>query len=332
MNILYLIGNGFDVAQGLKTRYPDFYGSYKQTAPINDEERRIIASIDNNVEKWSDMEAALGVFTKEVNSAAGFIDAYESLSSKLSIYLKGQDEYYRPNNIERYRKELANPFEDLSYPEAISFNKYVSSFGEKKASIDVISFNYTNVFERAIGYEYQAVALEGPYFSQGVSLNRVYKIHGSLQGTVVMGVNDAGQIANDAFAKNQDVCDMIVKPQTNAVMGLGFDILSGEMISAADLIIVYGMSIGETDRVWWQRIAERMASPSVRMIIFYHLDEQVPTDKGWRVGRIQRMVKERFENISSVPEELREEMEKRIYVSTKGFMFNPNVVKYNPAQ
>lgn len=74
MNILYLIGNGFDVAQGLKTRYPDFYGSYKQTAPINDEERRIIASIDNNVEKWSDMEVALGVFTKEVNSAAGFIE------------------------------------------------------------------------------------------------------------------------------------------------------------------------------------------------------------------------------------------------------------------
>lgn len=332
MNILYLIGNGFDVAQGLKTRYPDFYGSYKQTDPINDAERRIIASIDDDVEKWSDMEAALGAFTKEVNSVMDFIDAYENLSSKLSMYLRSQDDHYRPENIERYRKELANPFEDLSYPEAISLNEYISSFGKKKTSIDVLSFNYTNVFEKAIGYEYKTVALEGPFFPEGVSLNRVYKIHGSLQETIVMGVNDAGQIANDAFAKNQDVCDMLVKPQTNTVMGLGFDILSGELLSAADLIIIYGMSIGETDRIWWQRIAERMVSPSVRMIIFYHLNEPVPTDKGWRMGRIQRMVKERFEIIAGVPDELREEMGKRIYVSTRGFMFNPNVVKYNPAQ
>ena len=332
MNILYLIGNGFDVAQGLKTRYPDFYGSYKQTDPINDAERRIIASIDDDVEKWSDMEAALGAFTKEVNSVMDFIDAYENLSSKLSMYLSSQDDHYCPENIERYRKELANPFEDISYPEAISLNEYISSFGKKKASIDVLSFNYTNVFEKAIGYEYKAVALEGPFFPEGVSLNRVYKIHGSLQGTIVMGVNDAGQIANDAFAKNQDVCDMLVKPQTNTVMGLGFDILSGELLSTADLIIIYGMSIGETDRIWWQRIAERMVSPSVRMIIFYHLNEPVPTDKGWRMGRIQRMVKERFEIIAGVPDELREEMGKRIYVSTRGFMFNPNVVKYNPAQ
>ena len=43
-------------------------------------------------------------------------------------------------------------------------------------------------------------------------------------------------------------------------------------------------------------------------------------------------MKERFEIIAGVPDELREEMEKRIYVSTRGFMFNPNVVKYNPAQ
>ena len=331
MNILYLIGNGFDVAQGLKTRYPDFYRSYKQSSPVNEEERRIIVSIDNSIEQWSDLEKALGLFTKEVNSIDGFITAYESLSSKLSKYLMEQDEMFLPKNIERYREELANPFEDLSYPETKSFYDFVSSF-EEKASVDVISFNYTNAFERAIGYEYQAITLKGPYFQKGICLNKVYKIHGSLQGTIVMGVNDAGQIANDVFAKNQDVCDALVKPQTNSVIGLGFDVLSAEMISVADLIIVYGMSIGETDRVWWQRVAERMASPNVRMIVFYHLDEQIPSDKGWRIGRIQRMVKERFEDIAGVPEELREEMGKRIYVSTKGVIFNPNVVKFKSEQ
>lgn len=272
MNILYFIGNGFDVAQGLKTRYPDFYRSYKQSSPVNEEERKIIASIDDSKEKWSDLEIALGLFTKEVNSVDGFITAYESLSSKLSRYLKEQDEMFLPKNIERYREELANPFEDLSYPETMSFYGFVSSF-EEKASVDVISFNYTNAFERAIGYEYQTITLKGPYFQKGICLNKVYKIHGSLQGTIVMGVNDAGQIANDVFAKNQDVCDALVKPQTNSVIGLGFDVLSAEIISVADLIIVYGMSIGETDRVWWQRVAERMASPNVRMIVFYHLDE-----------------------------------------------------------
>ena len=94
MNIVYLIGNGFDVAQGLRTRYPDFYESYKHSVPVNEVEHKIIEAIDEHQEDWSDMERELGRFTSQIDNAEGFIDAYESLSDKLKEYLRVQESQY----------------------------------------------------------------------------------------------------------------------------------------------------------------------------------------------------------------------------------------------
>ena len=64
MRILYLIGNGFDLAQGIKTRYCDFYAAKVQTL-LADE--TIVGKLRNSIKKdtetWADMEIGLGHFT-----------------------------------------------------------------------------------------------------------------------------------------------------------------------------------------------------------------------------------------------------------------------------
>ena len=122
MNIVYLIGNGFDLAQDLKTSYKEFYKSYKSSHPVNEIERRIIESITENVENWSDLERSLGTFTNEVNDADGFAEAYESLYLKLKDHLLSEENRFSAENIERYRKELSNPFADLSYLEQQAYH------------------------------------------------------------------------------------------------------------------------------------------------------------------------------------------------------------------
>lgn len=49
MNITYLIGNGFDLNLGLKTRYRDFYDYYVKQ-PSNDD---LIKKFKNDLEKTS---------------------------------------------------------------------------------------------------------------------------------------------------------------------------------------------------------------------------------------------------------------------------------------
>lgn len=330
MNVVYLIGNGFDLAQDLKTSYRDFYNkSYKSSHPVNLVERRIIESITENVENWSDLECALGMFTNEVNDADGFAEAYESLYLKLKDHLLSEENRFSAENVERYREELANPFADLSYLEQQTYHEFSSGFFGATSLVNIISFNYTEVFERAIGYQYQPISLKGTYFRDGIQLNNVYKVHGSLRGTFLMGVNDSSQIANSTFSTNPDICDFLVKPRLNQNLGQYFDRFALELIGDANLIIVFGMSIGETDKLWWKQVAERLKTPNVRMIIFHHPDSPIPEDRKWKEEKEKRKVKKHFEDVAEVPTSLREELSAKITVSMKGYLFNPHVVRYD---
>lgn len=330
MNIVYLIGNGFDLAQDLKTSYQEFYKSYKESSPVNEVEKQIISSITDHIETWSNMEKRLGSFTKELDGVEGFEDAYESLYLKLKKYLLAEEDKYVAKNKDRFRKEMANPFLDLSYREQKEYHGFTSRFFGVSSIINVVTFNYTEVFERAIGYQYQPIQLQGDFFPDGIQLNNVYKVHGSLQGTFLMGVNDTSQISNPSFAADQNICDFLVKPLANQNMGLYFDQFSMDVIGSANLIIVYGMSIGETDRQWWKKVAETLKSPNVRMIIFHHMKEPIPEDRKWKEPKIKRDIKKQFEDIAEVPESQRAELDDKITVSLKGFLFNPHVVRYEP--
>lgn len=59
MNIVFLIGNGFDLNLGLNTRYSDFYEYYKNQRAKD--ERPYIRSFLNDLasnEDWSDFDLA----------------------------------------------------------------------------------------------------------------------------------------------------------------------------------------------------------------------------------------------------------------------------------
>ena len=66
MNITYIIGNGFDVNLGLKTRYQDFYDYYQNQPSPSEEVKQLKAHIDRNKENWADLELALGEYTSNL--------------------------------------------------------------------------------------------------------------------------------------------------------------------------------------------------------------------------------------------------------------------------
>ena len=80
MNITHIIGNGFDINQGIPTSYAHFYEYYLQLVSKDDEPEIVKkfrinlynALLESRSELWSDMEIALGRVTEEYDSAEDY--------------------------------------------------------------------------------------------------------------------------------------------------------------------------------------------------------------------------------------------------------------------
>lgn len=89
MNVLYILGNGFDKAQGMKTSYPEFYEYLKTIDPETESPLLNLMREEIKADKvlWSDMEEALGKFTERVDNFEDFRQFYFELSDHLQDYL-----------------------------------------------------------------------------------------------------------------------------------------------------------------------------------------------------------------------------------------------------
>ena len=91
------------------------------------------------------------------------------------------------------------------------------------------------------------------------------------------------------------------------------------MINDADLFCLFGLSLGETDKMWWEAIGERMAHSKARLI--YYLFDKKPVRRNShliaRMDDARSLLIERF-GMEKAPENLI----RRIYVG-----YNTNVFK-----
>ena len=93
MRILYLIGNGFDLAQGLKTRYSDFYRARILNKDLSgDRLVKLQSSIKDDIKSWADMEKRLGEFSSEMGTIEDVDTVYDFLKEELRDYLRNEQE------------------------------------------------------------------------------------------------------------------------------------------------------------------------------------------------------------------------------------------------
>lgn len=116
MKILYLIGNGFDLAQGLKTRYSDFYKAKILNRPLSgDILNKLQSSIKDDIKSWADMEKRLGEFSSEMGTVEDVDTVYDFLKEELRNYLMNEQE-----RITVAKEEIAINKEILLTPEKFS--------------------------------------------------------------------------------------------------------------------------------------------------------------------------------------------------------------------
>ncbi len=294
MNITFLVGNGFDLNLGLDTTFSSFLKEYtseiskeeneKETAPLYLFKKDIL----KDAKQWSSAERAFGKYTKELDNtkegaALAFCECHEDFCISLGRYLENQEsrldmqamgndagkEFAKSINI----ANMLSGFREVTKSE---LNNALGNFGGG-FTYHFLDFNYTRTLDNFFSVTKNTSAILGTRGYSGVTypnkLETLIHVHGYTDKDMVLGVNDESQIENIHLFEGygQEYKNQIIKPKTNEMNERLNDKKAAEIISKSDFIYVYGMSIGETDAIWWQRIISAMLKKAkLHLIIHCH--------------------------------------------------------------
>jgi hypothetical protein len=321
MQILYIIGNGFDLNLGLKTSYNDFYEFYKNVESDNANVIKLKDNISKTYESWADLELALGDYTQHLEKIEEFDDILVNIGQELSNYLKLEE--LKLDNHEIDQKKF---FDYLSFPERLFLpadNEDLLEIKKKWAghhwNLNIYTLNYTSIIEKIFGTKQRNVLLANHTTTATIKLGEIKHIHGYLDNDMVIGVNDISQIKNESFHENRDVLESIVKSECNRANRSNIDRQFTNKIKSANLICIFGASIGETDNKWWELIGERLKS-DCHLIIFTK-GAEIPSRIRHMQARAERNLRDLFLNKTSLSEKEMEAVEPKIFIGLNTGMF-----------
>ena len=232
------------------------------------------------------------------------------------------------NGIKNYRKGFRE-----AEIEAITLSE--NTFGGGIV-YNFINFNYTSVIDSCFEALRAKNSLIGIRTFRGNAYNnqlgKVIHVHGTVHRDMVLGVNDTSQISDlslfDGF--DDEYINELIKQKTNEINEENLDRKTFELLKTSDLIYVYGMSIGETDKLWWERICELMTQKPNLHIIIHNFE--APED-----GLIRRTfrlfvnnAKKAFTAYSKLEENKKKGIEARIHIDNTNIFKDLTKIIENP--
>ena len=312
MKILYIFGNGLDIAQGLATRYSDFYKylESKEGSFLLDEMKDNISS---TTELWSDMEVGLGVFTRVALENEDFVNFYYELSDHLQDYLKQEEGKFTPTKemCDKFIKGLENPITGMEGGDVTRFNGHIFRNFNPAKDISIITLNYTHTIEKLTKH----LEFDSKISSNIEFVDNIIHLHGELDDTIVIGVDNEAQIANDDFKNNEAIKDILVKEQSNFVMKNGNADRCRRLIRDANIIVLYGVSLGETDARWWKYIGNVLVNTRNTLIIqhIFNPKYKILRTRRQQLGRMEREAMEILSSKLNIDKELLNDLRDRIF-------------------
>lgn len=232
-----VVGNGFDLSLKMKTSYHDFAGS--KFWPFADKEKYAESSLpyflNNNYDKaksWFDLEELLAIYASSSNiennihkGDSSFIekdkDYFNTLVSSLTDYLQQEQDIF----VERMR--------NIHGARRASVPHILLQMLEKKESLSIFSFNYTNLH------------LLAKQFLLGFDAD-IHYVHGSLQDNdIILGAGDARQLHGNYFDFYKSVNE---RYKSNNLI---------EELSDADEVYIFGHSLAKNDHDYFSEFFDK---------------------------------------------------------------------------
>ena len=273
MNLVFLIGNGFDLNLGLDTSYPKFFEWYYKQDTTKESvqlfKKALSEEKGRKIELWRDLELFLGESSKLFENAQDYIDVILDVNDNLRKYISIQNNRLIKNDEDAVKiltKNLIYPGEKLTTRSRLTFESFVRRWNGFKWSINIISFNYTDVLERILMNDSPTIFGKNET-GDPVYLNSIKHIHGTIDNTILVGVDNIDQITKMEFRNNYEVQCKVVKPMANYSTESMVDEECLKIIDKANLICVFGCSLGPTDETWWRAVKNRIQSDKSQTLL-----------------------------------------------------------------
>jgi hypothetical protein len=354
MNVTFLVGNGFDLNVGLNTRFRDvlkFYLKEKNTLPqtgnvlVNASQivtkefttdqriKKFKEDIRNDFENWSDFEKHIGHYTKKYSNVNvdDFCFCIKNFKEALVEYLKNEEkridyELHKDNIVKILNKSIINFYDGLNIVSKELFRGIIKNeaISGNPMSCNFITFNYTNVLNDCL----KIVKSSNLNFRIGEILH----IHGDILKNVLIGVDNQEQIENKELATNKQINWNIVKPNINKKLKNSIDRECAKLINNSQVICLFGLSLGETDKTWWKIIGQWLLSAQNKqiqrhLVIFIvkqwnsiHADEEIQN--------IEEIIG-KFCLVADIPDDKITQIEDKIHIGFNTDMFKIDLVKPN---
>lgn len=330
MNITFLIGNGFDINLGLNTRYSNFYPYFVEKST---ETNMIKKWLKKDELVWADLEEQLGKKlenVKEYEKEKLYEDKAE-LDGLLLEYL-GQEQ--KRISIQNKEKEISTElarslktfYSNLPEDGKESIQTTCDTYKREEFKYCFICFNYTDTLDKIVKITRK---LSSPitthrYGSElyNNSLGMVLHIHGTLNEEMILGVNDIEQV-NSTFLKNDtEFLDTFIKRRMNNSIGQRKTEHAQKLIEESHIICIFGMSIGSTDKMWWEEIVKWLnASDDNKLVIYYkgyeELNRKLPVHIIRLNNRLKRQILEK-----GGADTKNSNIKNRIFISYNADIFN----------
>lgn len=281
MQITFLIGNGFDIGLGLSSRFLDFFPIYYcESRDKPDRIRRLSDEIGKDFETWSDFEIALGGYTEKftTDTKTDLIDQLRDFESSFVDYLEERElilDYKDTALIKSVMEKALRNFYSPANLSTVSSETINSVFNLKSGETPIfnfINFNYTKTLEKCVN-----IFKMHKDKNLRLKIGSIINIHGKCDFYPIIGVNDKSQIKNKSLANDVWFTSRFVKPKINDLLENRNNQKATSLISNSTIIVVYGMSIGKTDKKWWETIIKWLATNGNNHLIIFDYDENYQT-------------------------------------------------------
>lgn len=306
MRVTYLIGNGFDLACGLKTRYVDAYARYCILPSQNENIEKFKETIlKDDYKNWTDFEMALPQFGKELNNFEKFSECINDFTLFLEKYLENEEDKIIPDS---HKDKLPGQMEQYIYH---FYNYCLQSSKEKlkalvESSIENISFqfityNYTNTLEKCLSAVKNRVA-KNSKSSYIYQYKEPVHIHSSLGNGIILGLDNEELYKDIPCSNIGNLKNLIDKVHINARYSNITD-QALEMLKQSRIIVIFGWSMGDSDSFWVENL-KKLFSSSGNLQLVYVPYYKEPLNRRLRHELLDRedAQKEFIKNKLSIPE------------------------------
>lgn len=272
-NITFIIGNGFDIGLGMKTKYENMYDDYinSQSKSKVIENFKKALSKRKPYDKWSDFEMGMAEYASNFLNENELIECIRDFKMHLLEHLKEEYEKiadqlmsvsYRPSLIQELDRSLYKFHKGLIPNDVRTIERIMKNLD---IELNFITFNYTNTLETLLFVK---------KLYTKVQHNVPLHVHGSLEQDIVLGIDNISQITNASYTLTNKGERAFVKPSFNNQFDSERVEIAKATIANSDIICAYGFSFGESDNTWIQSIIHWLLEDDNHHLIVYEYDDK----------------------------------------------------------